>query len=438
MDKGIIKDDKLINTITCFIAMTVLFSTVLSVLTSDILGVEIKYIVFPIILITFLFIHNLNKLTRVKYFLSYFFIFIIKYIFLLYQAVTKSLPMGGNDWMNYDYYAREILLSTSSLLEILTYSSRDLFSRMVALIYYFSNSEIVVVYLYIFSISLMLFGVIIKFSYLLFEDDKISQLSAILYTIWPIEFIFSLTFLREIPIQYLFILSLYYFVLYLTKGNYVDLALAFFFAVLGALMHSGMIVIVFVYAFMIFNDVNKKNISLISPKIFISFFLLLIILMLSPLWDSLMLKFQALDSIDDIVEQTQVAAGNTTYIRGSDSLIGTVLQVPYRFVMFAVSPLPWQVYNVSTLISFLLTSIPQWYLLIQLYFYFFKVKVGSIFQRNLKKMFFLIILFVYLIFSLGTQNFGTAIRHRMKIFPLEIVLITSVGHLRRKNIEDEK
>ena len=50
-------------------------------------------------------------------------------------------------------------------------------------------------------------------------------------------------------------------------------------------------------------------------------------------------------------------------------------------------------------------------------------KSGNIEQKAVFIIFIILWLMTDLVFSWGTNNFGTAMRHRLKIFPLEILLM---------------
>jgi len=93
-----------------------------------------------------------------------------------------------------------------------------------------------------------------------------------------------------------------------------------------------------------------------------------------------------------------------------------VWKVPVRVIYFFFSPLPWDISKYGHFVGFLDGV---------LYFIFLRLlwKKRKFVLQNPSSKILLSMLVVYvLVFSLGTGNSGTAMRHRAKIFPIIIVL----------------
>jgi hypothetical protein len=92
--------------------------------------------------------------------------------------------------------------------------------------------------------------------------------------------------------------------------------------------------------------------------------------------------------------------------------------VPLRVFYFIASPLPWDVKSAEHLIGAFDAALYTSLVIVML------VNFKSIRQNRLAFLMFLLFLFLLVGFSLGTGNFGTAVRHRFKLLPLLLILST--------------
>lgn len=380
---------------------------------------------FPLTFLFFLsaiYIINILKQLKILRLVTLFILLLfIHILLLLYQINYKNLPLGGVDWLVYDMWAHQsINLNGSNIFHILT-GKENLFVKIVALLYVFTNNSIGFIYFFVFFCSLVLLYYLLKIQNVLSVSDSKFQFVPLIFFIWPIEVIMSVTFLREIPIQMCLVISFYYLLIFEKKRKLSYACLSLLFAIFSAMMHAGTIGIFFVFfAYLILNNSNKK-IKITPAKILIAFFLL-VILLNSPLWASMTQKFTNLN-LESNSEGVSlgVQAGSTAYITKTSfsNPFEMILYTPYRFFMYEFSPLPWQINSLSTAIAFLIDSIPR-YILIFIIFRKFKKNKGKL--SSISYLLLITIIVTDLIFCWGTNNYGTAIRHRAKILPLEILL----------------
>lgn len=172
-------------------------------------------------------------------------------------------------------------------------------------------------------------------------------------------------------------------------------------------------------------------------------FLVLVIVMgfmVSPLWNEVMGRFSQIDSMADLgnrVKSNTVMA-NTDYISSPTSNIGIIAQTPIRLFYFMVSPLFWQVRSVGTIIAMILDGIPRVYLVYSVYKNWRRREQLSNKNRAVFIGILMIVLCSHLIFSWGTNNYGTAMRHRTKVFPAEIILFSVFKVQFMKEKENER
>ncbi len=395
-------------------------------------------------LIILLFYKNLKLFTIKGYSTIYIVSFTITNLLLIYQSIYKDLPLGGRDYYLFHTQAETIINETSSLISIFTHGEYfNFFSRVVAVIYYVFGVSLEQVYFFIFITSLITLRYIFKTTYILMNDYKKAQIVSIIWVLWPAEVIHSITFLREMPIQLLFIMSLYYFIGFIkSKKNYLLFFLAIALSIAATILHSGMIGVVISYLFVatVFN--SNKGINIVNSPLKIGVFLIfMMILINSPLGELMTTKYGNVDDVDGFIEKTSRVEGNTAYVNSTpENTLDIILETPYRIIMFAMAPFPWQIYDVSTLMAWLLDGVLRIFIVWKLFEFFKKFKPANDHERIFRVLFILILLLTYLIYAWGTFTYGTAMRHRLKLFPLEIILIIpylSIVKERVKNHQEE-
>lgn len=432
---NIIRNYKWLN-----IPMLILVLLISSYFVSIIVNAPLISIVCALFFIIILVFFNLRYLSGKNQVLIYLLIILMKIELLIYQATFKNLPLGGLDWQHYHRFGQELLsFANGNLLTFFTLENYDLFTRITALIYYFFGINPEQMYFFVFITSLLTFNYIYLTSYEILKNKIVSQKIALLFMVWPIEFIHSITFLREMPIQLLFIASLYHFVKFINYKRSIDVFLAIVLISLSSMMHSGMIGVLITYVLIVIISNKKRGIDSLNPFKIAIFVVIVFLFLQSPISAPLTAKFGGVDNINDLIEnriQYKDAGmeATTNYISQiPDSPSALLLQFPYLIVMYSLSPLPWQVTNFSTLIAFFIEGIPRLFIVYMLIKYFIKYKPKTPKEKQLKMTFMILILLTYLIFSLGTKSYGTAMRHRAKIFPLEIILVYSAININKRN-----
>lgn len=387
--------------------------------------IPISSVILLISLILFLFFKNIILIENRKCLTLYCLAFITKFGLLIYDVANKNLPMTSGDFQVYHMFANELISSTNGVWEILSLSSgTDFYTKINALAYTLLDNNWNIPYFLSFIYSLILSIYIYKTALIITKEKDKSSFIVMLWMITPIEMIYSITYLKESFMQMLFIISFYKMICYLKNGNKMDVLIAIIVAAVNAMIHSGIISVVLVYGlFLAFFNFKERKIK-ITTKSIIIVMIMIAIVFISPAGDALMSRFQGIESSEDLVASTQTIAGNTTYVSNTpDNIFDIVLQTPYRFLMFSMAPLPWQVRSVGTAIALLLDGLLQ-YLIVAFYVcYIFKFKAKENEDKIYKLLSVLILISTYLIYAWGTNNFGTAMRHRLKIYPMTIIII---------------
>lgn len=157
-----------------------------------------------------------------------------------------------------------------------------------------------------------------------------------------------------------------------------------------------------------------------------------IVLLNSGLLVSLNPKFDLRSlAADDIFSGLEGAARNrTAYLAElsttSSGAMSLLWQLPLRFIYFVGMPFPWFVASFSDLVGF----VDALFYLLVLYL---SIRNWRRLIRNPAATALLIAcIFTWGIFSVGTSNYGTAMRHRAKLAPLAMVLVCGLWQISRQ------
>lgn len=382
---------------------------------------------FSGILFVVAFIQNAKNIKGKWYISIYTLIVLMDLLLVVYNSKYRNLPFTGVDWGNFNYFAKSVLSKSNGSIFYIITNSIDLFTALVAMLYKFFGVNIGQVYFWILPCAQVLSNYIYKTIYKLTNSEKKAKIGAILILLYPVNFIFSISVLREIPIQMLVAISIYHLIVYLkdnTKQSLVKSILAIVFA---CLMHSGMIGVLIVYIYILLQKKLFGNIKVINITVLLITSIIFFIICLTPVGNQITKKFDSVSSGEDLVNtmntQNDFLEANTQYIDDvPDSVGGIILTVPYRYIMFILSPFPWQVYSFGTVIALMADGVFR-YIVVYLIFKSIGNYKKSKCNNPIYMILILSIIITQLIFSFGTNNYGQAMRHRAKVLPLEIVML---------------
>ena len=240
----------------------------------------------------------------------------------------------------------------------------------------------------------------------------------------PISLIYRTGILREATIILFISYSLKNFIFYCIDKDNIAMIKSFVFIGVGAIFHSGAIFIAGGY--MVALSGGKKN-----QKIYQLLILILGILGFILFKDSLLEKVGGGD-IDAIVRAnnyTSLKMSSSGYLQSitTENLTQIVIYLPLFIFYFLFSPTPDMFRGVIDIISFLLNSSIYIYLILGSLYYLKNLKRGlNPVEKKILKCLFLSAIFTIAVFSIGTRNAGTALRHRDKIVPLLIAIFSII------------
>lgn len=355
----------------------------------------------------------------------------------IYNSVTHNVPFTGVDWETYDIYANGALLKSDNFFSIIG-NAPDLFSGIIAIIYRLFGRNISVIHFYILPLFYLSVLYTYKTVFLICNDKKRATIGATILSIYPVNFIFGISVLREIPVQSLAIFSFYNMVLFIKENTNRNYFISMLCAILASMMHSGMVGLLIVYSYIFIQKRFLKKVKVLSPITVLITTVITAFFSMTDIWSSVTKRFSGIENGEDLVTRVNktnsLLAGNTNYIiYNPTNFVELVAMIPYRTLMFAVAPLPWQVYSIETIIALLIDGVPRMIIL----FFLIKTAIrGKDLPKDKKAIMIcglLTILVTYIIFGLGVNNYGQAMRHRIKILPIELCIIMSFCNGRIKN-----
>ena len=431
-----------------FFIISLFFSVVFSFFFKSFIDTEylsVFLVVFNFLIFVFIVIPGTVNDDKAKFLI---FIFFCLRVFLLYldyygKHIGTVLHSGGDSERFYEWglYISEDL----SRMKEISYTK---YTDFLGILYWIIGdqrffSQFVNVILGMWSIFVF-YKILDLFK--LKDSKKLFFLA--LYGFFPQNIIFSSILLREALIQFFFVYSLLFFTKWLMSNNRINMFKTIFFVLLSSLFHPGMIASLLVYGFMfLFLDVKKYSFNYSFKRktllvLFCGFTFALIAYNISILNGkfSFLISDTNLSLLEKYESNSGIEEGGATYLRNYkiNSIVDFIILVPLRLIYFVFSPMPYDVRGVGDLAAIILDS-SFYYFLVYIIVRSRKIMNDNIF-RIFPKIFFILFLTVSIGFALGTENSGTAMRHRSKIFPALIIVVVFMESIKqnRRSIWNDK
>lgn len=424
-----------------FFLVTITFSVVFSFLFKSFIDNEFLsslLVVFISLLFVFLLIPGLVKNIKAKFLIFIFFCLRILLLYLDYYGkdMFTILHSGGDTER---FYIWGLIISKDlSMMEEISYT---LYTDFLGVLYWIIGDQRFFSQFINVIAGMWCIFVFYKILDLFKIKDSKKLFFLALYGFYPQNIIFSSILLREAFIQLFFIYSLLFFAKWLISNKKTYILKTIVFVILSSLLHSGMIFSLLVYGFMfLFFNVKKYRFNYSFKRSFLFVIVCgLAIVLIS--YNTLILNgkfsFLVLEEDLSLIEKYESSrdteGGGSTYLRNYEinSAVDFITLMPIKLIYFVFSPMPYDLRGMNDLIAILFNSSFYYFLIYKI------VRNRKIFSRNtiriFPKIFFILFLIVALGFAFGTENTGTAMRHRSKVFPaimLAVVFIESIKHNR--------
>lgn len=251
-------------------------------------------------------------------------------------------------------------------------------------------------------------------------NKKITEVLMGIAILSPISLVMRTGIQREAIIILLVTHSIKDFIEYLLNKNTLKMLRAFVFIGMASLFHGGILFVASGYIISLL--VGKK-----SQKS-TQYFLFIIIIVLFIIFKDTLLEKVGGGDVDAILfannRDTLKNAGSGYLKNISTSSLGEIgVYLPLFIFYFLYSPTPEMIRGALDIITFALNSSIFIYLTIYGYYIYTKIKNKLNFlEKKIVKSLFISLIFTVIVYSIGTRNAGTAMRHRDKIVPILIVI----------------
>ena len=241
--------------------------------------------------------------------------------------------------------------------------------------------------------------------------------------------------------EWLFITaSVFYFIEWFMSGKGKYIFMNILCVLLSASMHSGVLFILWGYiiSYLTYSPIKKKiKVSMLTMVNMI--ILAICIFIFLPYLTFFAERFQNLDVQEALMKNVNVVnVGGSAYLSwmSASNIWECLLFSPLTIFYFFFSPIPFDWRNFQDIVVFCLDSTIYIWLFYQIYKKNKKLRDNQL--KLLVRYLLISIISLAFIFSFGTKNSGTAMRHRLKIIPLIFVVyaIVTDGSKTRKTIKE--
>ena len=379
-----------------------------------------------IILFYFILFYFLKKNKTILLIIS--FSYFVRILVMLIGYYLFPLPDSLWDSRAFEYYAStNSTIAINEIYKLISANFFSTFSNLLALVYKITGRSPLVLLSLLNFISIITIIVISNCSYNIWKSENAKIKTLILLSIMPINILYSVSILREILILFFMSISILMLIYYIKSNRYIYIYLSIFLFSLNIFFHAPLLVgLVPIIIYFFIQSLKDLFIGLINGNMKIApifnttliFFIIYNVLFFS--WEKAIYShFITLNIADQLV----IHAKNTFTSGASFPLytlptnnIELFYLLPLRMIYFLFSPFPWDISSSIHLFG-LLDS------LLSLLIFYFLVKN---FKEIIMNKYLIILIFIFLsiliVYSLGTGNFGTAIRHKFKFFFIIIIL----------------
>lgn len=415
-----------------FIGITIIIEIIITFVIRSLLRIEIVndmilIMINTLIVMTWLTtVKHMSKTQRAILAFGY----ITRLLLLLIDRYLFNLPYGTKDAASFDLVAYKISNNLNLLKENL-YGS--FWTKYLGILYYLTGSG-----KYFAKSINSIFAIGIGYN-IFYASNKIKlkeyKFLEIILVFLPQSLLLTISLLRAAPIAFFISLSIRRCVEYIVDRKKTYIPICIVDVLLAAILHSGVIFLIFGYIFLFsFFDVEKKCLKLSIKKVLVfSIFVLLSITVYykdSRLFGAYF-KGKDIEKVAHSMGESYDAG--SAYLTGIEvnSLKDIIIYTIPKTIYFVCSPMPWDCRGLKDAISFLTDSAIYIYLI---YIMFKNYRYLEKEDKSVIKALGIGVLLAIIVYSLGTVAAGTAIRHRHKF----LGLLTFLAMISKSRAEEKK
>ncbi len=359
----------------------------------------------------------------------------VRLIFVLIDQYVFPLPesRAGSDALMFTSMGLEWSKNGLNWLFSHFTSGAFMYSWLIALIYtIFGPNQFLVQFLNALLGTFIVYNVFL-IGENLFDTQK-AIIASVIYALFPTSVYFSALPFREVPMIFFFTSGLLFLIKWIKENKILQVLLAEMFFIVSFGFHTGMLWAVIFPPLELLFEIFKESFKKINSKKVLVFLVLVLMVFVTFKTGFGFEKMPQSNSLSDSLTVTskiqQIAARDrAAYLIGvvPHSFFDLLWQVPLRVVYFLFSPFIWMVKISVDLLGFFDAML---YIILLIF-------IGLNFRKIIRDRVLLVLLLILvgelLIFSMGTSNYGTALRHRSKFLPIFCILasdgITKFGKM---------
>jgi hypothetical protein len=345
---------------------------------------------------------------------------VVRVVLSIINIYVIELPDSQFDAMHFEKYAAiSAQGGFDSILNLSYAPGSDFYQNLIALVYFLLGRS----HLLIQSINIGVSLFVIVNTWLLYQEvwgRECSNKIFYLMAIFPTLSLYSVITLREIYIAFFLSIVLLNIVKWYKYRNYNYYYIALFSSLLGMFFHGALGIYILLLLALIFKDFFTKKRSFLLLSIFTVLILLyfdilkgVVIPKIGTIGELFNLPYIIIDSMREKV----IGGGAYPIWIIPENPIDLLWSMPIYILYFVFSPFAWDVSSYSQLFGMFDST-----LYLFLFFLIWK-KRSEIKSNRFAKIVFAFLLFTLVIFSVGTGNSGTAVRHRIDLLPMMFALI---------------
>lgn len=337
-------------------------------------------------------------------------------ILLVIHQYFYALPGSGNDDLRFEELAQRFYINYLYSVNLEIFQNSAFYSQMISLFYLFGTPHILIPGLLNITVHNLTVMLLYHICVHLFKNTNVANISTIIYILYPLHITSTIITLREIYITFFILLFIYALLLYHRRNNKWHLTICVIAIGLGSLFHIGLLGLLLILAvYFMFLSAHSAIIRVFLVLAIILGFIVLITYNEDSKLTSTLKNEQHLEPT------TFKARADYLHINEEKNIQTETKQIIY----FLVKPLPWEIRNFSDIIGVVNIA----FILLGTYLAF----KAYMYERNKDILIVLIAIYiVFIIFSLGTYNYGTALRHRDKVTMLFTMFISYYAFILRK------
>lgn len=360
------------------------------------------------------------------------FAFFIRIFLSVLHTYGLWLPDSVGDAVVFEYQGW-LFSHNFSIHTFLGLQISELYVKMIALVYFFIGRVPLVIRLINAFLGSLIVANIYYITIRLYGGKKIANVSTFIAALFPTLILYSAISMREVSAIFFVSLSALFLLKEMNKKGFGSLFWSLAFFLIAILLHGAMALMLPVYIiFLLYLFFKERDHRVLA--------LVIIILSVFVFWRGYPLLMRKVPIIsvlfnggDFLSKVTSVASrGGAAYLKNFSNVNGIfdiVWKTPIRMIYFLFAPFPWMFHKLIDLFGFLDSVC---YMLIA-FFSLSGIKKLWKEKRIVAVIFLFSFLTMWIGFSWGTSNFGTAIRHRTFLVWI-LIPLAAFGVWQRKKL----